>query len=300
MSMIQWDITHAALWRARRQLLKAVSETDLDTPPLASLLGIASTAVPAQRASGRDARRVGDQDERQKAALLDNLCRFTKGQSANHALLWGSRGCGKSSLVKAVFGVLRHEGLRLVQVDKEDLLDLPDLVDALRHQPHRFLMFCDDLSFQPGEPAFRALKTVLDGSIERPPENILLVATSNRRHLVPERMADNLAATHVEGELHLGDASEEQLALADRFGLWLSFYPPDQDTFLAMVEGRGVTLDAQARLEAIRFATTRGGRSGCRPSMAGTLRVRLPAIPDSLPANRCRAARQFGQSRSIE
>ncbi|MGE4359978.1 MAG: ATP-binding protein [Lysobacteraceae bacterium] len=253
MTRLDWSATHAALWRARRQVLKAVAEADLDIPPLEALLGI----------------------ERQKIALLDNLRRFTHGQPANHALLWGARGCGKSSLVKAAFGVLRHEGLRLVQIDKEDLLDLPDLADELRHQPHRFLVFCDDLSFQPGEPAFRALKTVLDGSIERPPENILLAATSNRRHLVPERMADNLAATHVEGELHLGDASEEQLALADRFGLWLSFYPPDQDTFLAMVAGRGVQLDEQARLEAIRFATTRGGRSG-------------------------RAARQFGQSRSLD
>lgn len=239
-SVIHWDKTHAALWRARRQVLKAVPEADLDTPWLGSLLGI----------------------ERQKAALLDNLRRFTQGQAANHALLWGARGCGKSSLVKAVFGALRHEGLRLVQIDKEDLLDLPDLADKLRHQPHRFLIFCDDLSFQSGEPAFRALKTVLDGSIERPPENLLLVATSNRRHLVPERMSDNLAATHVEGELHLGDANEEQLALADRFGLWLSFYAPDQDLFLQMVTARGIELDEQLRLEAIRYATTRGGRSG--------------------------------------
>lgn len=250
--MIDWAHTHAALWRARRQVLKAVAEADLDIPALASLLGI----------------------ERQKSALLENVRRFVHGQPANHALLWGARGCGKSSLVKAVFGVLRHEGLRLVQIDKEDLLDLPDLADELRQQPYRFLVFCDDLSFQPGEPAFRALKTVLDGSIERPPENLLLVATSNRRHLVPEWMADNLNATHVEGELHLGDASEEKLALADRFGLWLSFYPPDQDTFLAMVEAHGVQLDEAARLEAMRFATLRGGRSG-------------------------RAARQFGLSRPV-
>jgi predicted AAA+ superfamily ATPase len=246
---MDWNNTHAALWRARRQVLKAVTETDLDTPPLDSLLGI----------------------ERQKMALLDNLRRFTLGQPANHTLLWGSRGCGKSSLAKAAFGALRHEGLRLVQMDKEDLLDLPDLADELRHQPQRFMLFCDDLSFQAGDAAFRALKTILDGSIERPPENILLVATSNRRHLVPERMADNQAASYVDGELHLGDAAEEQMALADRFGLWLSFYPPDQDTFLAMVAARGVELDAQARLEATQFATTRGGRSG-------------------------RAARQFGQS----
>lgn len=249
MTTLDWATTFAAIWRPRRQALKPVAEADLDTPALESLLGI----------------------ERQKAALLDNLRRFCHGQAANHTLLWGARGCGKSSLVKAVFGVLRKEGLRLVQIDKEDLLDLPDLVDTLRHQPHRFLVFCDDLSFQPGEPVFRALKTVLDGSIERPPANLLLVATSNRRHLVSERMVDNLAATHVEGALHLGDALEEQLALADRFGLWLSFYPPDQDTFLAMVAANGVTLDEAARLEAIRFATMRGGRSG-------------------------RAARQFGHS----
>lgn len=247
---IDWDNTCAALWRARRQVLKAVAEADLDTPPLESLLGI----------------------ERQKVTLLDNLRRFTYGQPANHTLLWGSRGSGKSSLAKAAFGALRHEGLRLVQIDKEELLDLPDLTDALRHQPQRFMIFCDDLSFQAGDPAFRALKTILDGSIERPPENVLLVATSNRRHLVPERMSDNQAASYVDGELHLGDAAEEQMALADRFGLWLSFYPPDQDTFLAMVAGHGVDLDAQARLEAVYFATTRGGRSG-------------------------RAARQFGQSR---
>ena len=235
-----WDNTHAALWRARQHRLKPVAEADLDTPALERLLGI----------------------ERQKSALLENLRRFTQGQAANHALLWGARGCGKSSLLKAVFGVLRHEGLRLVQLDKEDLADLPEVSDQLRKQPQRFVLFCDDLSFLPGETAFRALKTLLDGSIERPPENVLLVATSNRRHLVPERMADNQAASYVDGELHLGDASEEAMALADRFGLWLSFYAPDQETYLAMVAGHGVELDEQARLQAIRFATMRGGRSG--------------------------------------
>ena len=240
LNLPDWTSCHAALWRGRQQCFKPVAEADLDTPALASLLGI----------------------ERQKVALLENLTHFTQGQAANHALLWGSRGCGKSSLLKAVFGVLRHQGLRLLQIDKEDLLDLPQLVDVLRPLPWRFVIFCDDLSFAPSEAAFRALKTMLDGSIERPAANLLLVATSNRRRMIPERMADNLAASYVEGELHLSDATEESMALADRFGLWLSFYPPDQDDFLAMVAARGVDLDETARLAAIRFATTRGGRSG--------------------------------------
>ncbi len=206
--------------------------------------------------------------ERQKRALLDNSRAFLRGLPANHALLWGARGSGKSSLVRALLNTLAPEGLRLIQVDRHDLAALPALVQQLRDLPQRFVVYCDDLSFEGSDDAYKALKSVLDGTLTGPPENVLLYATSNRRHLLPESLADNADTRLVGDELHHGDAVEEKISLSDRFGLWLAFHPFNQDTYLAacahwiaQVGGAQAWNDA-AREAAIRFATLRGGRSG--------------------------------------
>lgn len=204
----------------------------------------------------------------QKATLSRNTRQFVAGLPANSALLWGARGTGKSSLIKALLNEYADEGLRLVEVDKDHLVDLPDLVDRLAERPERFLIFCDDLSFEAGDPSYKALKVILDGSVHATPQNVLVYATSNRRHLMPETMQDNQGARVVEGELHPGEAIEEKVALSDRFGLWVSFYPFDQDTFLRIafywLERLGATPnDAEAvREEALRWALGRGVRSG--------------------------------------
>jgi predicted AAA+ superfamily ATPase len=206
--------------------------------------------------------------ERQKLALVDNTRAFLQELPANHALLWGSRGSGKSSLIRALLNSLAPEGLRLVQVDRHDLDGLPLLVEHLRQQPHRFVVYCDDLSFEGHDDAYKALKSVLDGALTGPPPNVLLYATSNRRHLLPESLADNADTQLVGEELHHGDAVEEKISLSDRFGLWLGFYPFNQDTYLEAcchwVTQLGSANDwsAEARDEAIRYATLRGGRSG--------------------------------------
>jgi len=206
--------------------------------------------------------------ERQKLALVDNTRAFLQGYPANHALLWGSRGSGKSSLIRALLNSLAPEGLRLVQVDRHDLAALPLLVERLRESPHRFVVYCDDLSFEGHDDAYKALKSVLDGALTGPPSNVLLYATSNRRHLLPESMADNAATALVGEELHHGDAVEEKISLSDRFGLWLGFYPFNQDTYLEACchwvtqLGSADDWNDEARAEAIRYATLRGGRSG--------------------------------------
>ena len=205
--------------------------------------------------------------ERQKLALVDNTRAFLQGLPANHALLWGSRGSGKSSVVRALLNSLASEGLRLIQVDRHDLASLPRLVEQLRHQPHRFVVYCDDLSFEGNDDAYKALKSVLDGALTGPPENVLLYATSNRRHLLPESMEDNQGSRLVGEELHHGDAVEEKISLSDRFGLWLGFHPCGQDEFLAMIDGYcaayGLDVDPEVlRAEAIEWQATRGARSG--------------------------------------
>ncbi len=204
--------------------------------------------------------------DEQKMALDRNTKQFVQGLPANNALLSGSRGCGKSSLVRAVLGRHAKQGLRLIEVERGDLVHLPEIAAAIAGQPYRFIVFCDDLSFEADDPAYKALKAVLDGSIAGAPDNMLIYATSNRRHLMPEFFAENEEATRRGGEVHPGESTEEKLSLADRFGLWLSFFPFDQDAYLDIVESWVVALggkvDDAMRTEALQWAIFRGGRSG--------------------------------------
>ena len=181
----------------------------------------------------------------------------------------GARGTGKSSLVRACLNTYASQGLRLIEVDKEDLVDLPDIVDIVSQRSEKFLIFCDDLSFDQGEPGYKALKSVLDGSVSATSANVLIYATSNRRHLLPEYMAENLTYTHTDGgEVHPGEGVEEKISLSERFGLWVSFYPFTQDEYLAIVAQWLQALDvpadhiAQARPQALVWALERGSRSG--------------------------------------
>ncbi len=204
--------------------------------------------------------------DEQKKAVDRNLRQFVAGLPANHVLLTGSRGCGKSSLIKAMLPRLARRGLRMIEVDKDDLVHLPDIVARLAGLPYRFVVFTDDLSFEPGEAAYKPLKAALDGSLAGLAPNILICATSNRRHLMPEFMAENLATAYVGSEVHPGETTEEKVSLSDRFGLWLSFYPFDQDQYLTIAEAwvaeLGGVWTEPARLEALQWATQRGGRSG--------------------------------------
>ncbi|MDS4019249.1 MAG: ATP-binding protein [Candidatus Competibacter sp.] len=205
--------------------------------------------------------------DRQKAAMDLNVRQFLAGRPCNNVLLWGARGTGKSSLIKALLDEYASRGLRLIEVDKHDLIDLPELVEPLFERPERFLLYCDDLSFEANDPSYKALKAMLDGSISAAPDNVLLCATSNRRHLLPEYMRENQDARLVEGELHHGEAVEEKISLSERFGLWLSFHPFGQDDYLAIVtcwlERLGWPgLDEAAREQALQWALRRGSRSG--------------------------------------
>ena len=215
--------------------------------------------------------RLGDLKEVdvQKERLVRNTEQFVAGRPANNVLLTGARGTGKSSLIKACLNEFAPRGLRLVEVDKTDLIDLPDLVDLVAPRPERFVVFCDDLSFDEGEPGYKALKSVLDGSVAQPSENVLIYATSNRRHLLPEYLKENLSYTHTDdGEVHPGEVVEEKISLSERFGLWVSFYPFSQDEYLAIVAqwlrhfGAGEDAIAAARPEALVWALERGSRSG--------------------------------------
>jgi predicted AAA+ superfamily ATPase len=216
--------------------------------------------------------RLGDLKEvdAQKERLVRNTAQFVAGRAANNVLLTGARGTGKSSLIKACLNEYASQGLRLIEVDKADLIDLPDLVDRVAERPERFIVFCDDLSFDEGEPGYKALKSVLDGSIAQASENLLVYATSNRRHLLPEYMRENLTYTHTDdGEVHPGEVVEEKISLSERFGLWISFYPFTQAEYLAIVAQwlRHFGIDdeprlAAARPEALVWALERGSRSG--------------------------------------
>lgn len=239
-STIDWSTDVAALWRRHRQGLRPIRR--LDPVRWDQLHGI----------------------ERQQSELARNTERFLAGEPSNNVLLWGSRGTGKSSLIKALLNRYGQDGLRMIEVDKDDLVNLPEIVDDISEQPWRFVIYCDDLSFEVGESGYKALKSVLEGSLELPPENVRVYATSNRRHLMPEFMADNLKSEVRGGELHPAEAIEEQVSLADRFGLQLSFYPFARDIYLQAIDA--LFPDVQDRetlhLHAMRFATSRGGRSG--------------------------------------
>ncbi len=204
--------------------------------------------------------------DRQKAALVENTRQFLAGLSANNVLLTGARGTGKSSLIRALLHTYQHQGLRVVEVDKADLADLWHITPLLALRPERFILFCDDLSFAENDHGYRALKVALDGSLHTPPDNVLIYATSNRRHLVSERMRDNEDSQHHDGEVRPSDSIEEKISLSDRFGLLLTFYPQDQDLYLRCAEhwlsrlsGRW---DEDTRQAALRFSLGRGSRSG--------------------------------------
>ncbi len=207
--------------------------------------------------------------EPQKERILRNTLQFVNGQPANNVLLTGARGTGKSSLIKACLNEYAARGLRLIEVDKADLTDLHDIVDVVSERPEKFIVFCDDLSFEDGEPGYKALKSILDGSVAATTPNVLIYATSNRRHLLPEYMKENLSYTHTDdGEVHPGEVVEEKISLSERFGLWVSFYPFTQDEYLTIVaqwlQSFGVQPEAvaAARAQALVWALERGSRSG--------------------------------------
>lgn len=207
--------------------------------------------------------------EPQKEKIQLNTHQFVQGKPANNVLLTGARGTGKSSLIKACLNEYASQGLRLIEVEKADLVDLPDIVDLVSERPEKFIVFCDDLSFDEGEPGYKALKSILDGSIAATTPNVLIYATSNRRHLLPEYMKENLSYTHTEdGEVHPGEGVEEKISLSERFGLWVSFYPFTQNEYLTIVAqwlasfGVAVSAIEVARPEALVWALERGSRSG--------------------------------------
>lgn len=248
--VIDWEHTLAARWqRDGRSGYLAPLEVNLDLR-LDDLIGI----------------------DRQRDLLAANTQQFVDGLPANHVLLWGARGTGKSSLIRALLAEYAGRGLRLIEIERDHLADLPRVVELLSGQRQAFVLFCDDLSFEAGEGDYRVLKSVLDGSLERAPENVLLYATSNRRHLVLERQSDNENWQMVDGELHPNEAVEDKIALSDRFGLWLSFYPFSQQHYLSVVRHWIDSLAGKARLQwdwdealekdAIRWATGRGNRNG--------------------------------------
>lgn len=249
---VDWRSTLACRWRKQSGLGAGLAflapVTTLNCPPWAALSGI----------------------DQQKDLLDRNIRQFLKGLPANNVLLAGSRGCGKSSLVKALLPRYASKGLRLVEVDRDDLIDLPDITTRLENQPGHFILFADDLSFEAGDAAYKPLKAALDGSIAGLPANVLICATSNRRHLMPEFFAENEAAQHLGGEVRPGESTEEKISLSDRFGLILTFYPFDQDAYLAIVAGwiaalggaNGQQPDEASRREALQWAIQRGGRSG--------------------------------------
>ena len=249
-SAVDWSSTFAARWSMEGQLCQLRPLQVSLSLRLDDLVGV----------------------DRQKQLLESNTGQFVRGLPANNALLWGARGTGKSSLVRALLSEHAQAGMRLIEVDKADLVHLSALLPLLAGQPWRFVLFCDDLAFEADDSGYKALKTVLDGTVEASPENILLYATSNRRHLLPEHNSDNLSARQVDGEIHPGEAIEEKIALSDRFGLWVSFYPFSQEHYLAVVQkwlgqlageyGLQWQWDEQLQLEALRWATGRGNRNG--------------------------------------
>lgn len=239
--MIDWKEFKAGIWRAKKEVLRGVKE--VDSIGLDDLVGI----------------------KRQKKQLLSNTQNFMQNKTFNHALLWGSRGMGKSALIKAMLNEFANDGLRVVEVAKDDLLDLPYIVDDLRELSYKFIIFCDDLSFEVGDDSYKGLKPILEGSVEVPPKNVVVYATSNRRHLVTEVHGDNDLVHVSQKEIHHSDAIEEKISLSDRFGLWISFYQGSFDEYLKIVDSyfRDFTGDVNELHEkAKEFANLRASRSG--------------------------------------
>ena len=247
---IDWATCHAANWRrsafaGTMEPVPSIEEMHLD-----DLLGI----------------------EPQKKVLVENTRQFLAGLPANNALLWGTRGTGKSSLVRALLHAHAAEGLRIVQVDKDDLVSLPAIVEEVKAQPFKFIVFSDDLSFEPGDASYKVLKSALDGSVYALPDNVLIYVTSNRRHLVPEYESDNRGAMMVEGEVHHGEAAEEKISLSGRFGLWVAFHPFSQDLYVEVVRrwaeklcdriGARLEWTREAEAQAILWSQRKGDRSG--------------------------------------
>ena len=244
---IDWQAGTAFRWRKRNGIGSLQAVRQVATIALSDLQNIAP----------------------QKEQIEQNTLQFVRGRPANNVLLTGARGTGKSSLIKACLNQFAAQGLRLIEVDKEDLADLADIVDLIAGRPERFIIFCDDLSFEEGEHGYKALKVALDGSIAAQSDNVLIYATSNRRHLMPERMADNATYRNDEsGDLHPGETVEEKISLSERFGLWVSFYPFKQDDYLAIAGhwlmhfGCSSEQVLAARGDALRWALQRGSRSG--------------------------------------
>ena len=209
--------------------------------------------------------------DQQKEKLQRNTEQFVNGRPSNNVLLTGARGTGKSSLIKACLNSYAAQGLRLIEVDKADLTDLPDIIEVVASRPEKFIVYCDDLSFEDGEPGYKALKSILDGTVAAATPKVLIYATSNRRHLLPEYMSENLTYKHTDdGEVHPGEGVEEKISLSERFGLWLTFYPFKQDDYLDIVSHwlrhfgcqDGMQEGDAARAEALRWALQRGSRSG--------------------------------------
>jgi predicted AAA+ superfamily ATPase len=204
--------------------------------------------------------------ERQQNLMFRNTAQFLEGKTANNALLWGARGTGKSSLIKAQLTEFAEQGLCIVEIPKAATGELFEIIHKLAHDGRKFIIYLDDLSFEANDDSYKALKACLEGSLQPQPDNVIIYATSNRRHLMPESMQDNLDSRMVDGQLHPSDSIEEKISLSDRFGLWLSFHPFTQDQYLAVVEqtlrARNMAMSEDARIEAVRFATQRGSRSG--------------------------------------
>lgn len=247
---IDWAEVHAANWRrgSGSGYLEAVPE--IEAIHLDDLLGI----------------------DEQKRMVEQNTCQFLAGLPANNTLLWGTRGTGKSSLVRALLHSYASDGLRVIQVDKDDLVHLPSIVDTIKRQPFRFILFSDDVSFETGESSYKMLKSALDGSVYAPPENVLIYVTSNRRHLLPEYESDNRGAMLVNNEIHHGEAVEEKISLSGRFGLWVGFHPFSQDQFLEVArqwverlceqKGSSLRWNEDARRAAILWTRQKGDSSG--------------------------------------
>jgi predicted AAA+ superfamily ATPase len=239
---LDWKKVRAARWSAQTGGLKPI--------------------LHPQRTALRDLLAIDEQKQRVDA----NTRQFVEGRPANNVLLTGARGCGKSSLVKAVHAKYAPKGLRLIEVDKAGLPHLPDLFDLLADAGCRFVVFIDDLSFAEHEPGYASLKAALDGSLAGPSDNVLIYATSNRRHLMPEYMAENLETRYLGGEVHPGEATEEKVSLSDRFGLWVSFHGMDQDTYLAIARHWAAALDAPVddsfERAALQWSMGRGARNG--------------------------------------